>query len=88
MPEFLALDIGNVCIRIAPERALKALGFRSREEAAGLIAIELEFETGRISEDEFIRRAVRHCPSGTTGTPAAQARSFSAGDYEDTTVKH
>ena len=28
------------------------------------------------------------CPSGTTGTPAAQARSFSAGDYEDTTVKH
>ena len=28
------------------------------------------------------------CPSGTTGTPAAQAQGFSAGDYEDTTVKH
>ncbi len=76
MPEFLALDIGNVCIRIAPERALKALGFRSREEAAGLIAIELEFETGRISEDEFIRRAVRHCPSGTT--VSAMREAFSA----------
>lgn len=28
------------------------------------------------------------CPSGTTGTPAVQAQRFSAGDYEDSTVKH
>jgi len=55
---YLALDIGNVCIKIAPELCLKMLGFSSPAEAAELIQLERQFECGRIPAEEFRSRAV------------------------------
>ncbi len=55
----LALDIGNVCIRIAPELCLKMLGFDSIAAAAELIQLERQFECGRMTAKEFQARAVK-----------------------------
>jgi len=52
----IALDIGNVCIGIHPERCFGALGFRSLADIPRevLFLAGERFERGEISEAEFL----------------------------------
>lgn len=51
--KYLALDIGNVCISIDPIAAFAKMGFKGADPA--LLAVEVKFETGYITEEEFCR---------------------------------
>lgn len=55
MNKIIALDIGNVCVRLSQEKALGALGYKSLSEipADFLKATEL-MERGLLSEDEWL----------------------------------
>ncbi len=55
MPQFIALDIGNVCVRVEPEQAFARLGMPDSQsvlDAAKRLVFELE--TGKIGEKEWI----------------------------------
>ena len=53
--KYLALDIGNVCVKLHPERCFGALGFRSIGEVpVTLLEAIQHLETGRMSEEDFI----------------------------------
>lgn len=57
--KFIALDIGNVCIRIEPRRALTTLGLN--EAPPELLRATLDFESGKLGEAEFMFRASAAC---------------------------
>ena len=56
----VALDIGNVCIRVEAEECAKELGFGSIEEiekgCPEILQMALHLETGAISSGEFLRQ--------------------------------
>ena len=53
--KYLALDIGNVCVKLHPERCFGALGFRSIGEVPfPLLEAIQHLETGRLREEDFI----------------------------------
>lgn len=62
----VALDIGNVCVRLDSEACASALGFRSaaqfEDEGRQLLAIGRELETSRINVDEFAAQVQRLAP--------------------------
>lgn len=74
----IALDIGNVCLGIHPERCFGMLGFRSMEEVPRelLFLAGERFERGEISEAEFLA-GVRKV-TGTALSDAELLRSFLA----------
>ena len=49
--KYLALDIGNVCIKIDPVRCYGKLGFQ--EVPREVVPLVMALECGKISEDEF-----------------------------------
>lgn len=53
----IALDIGNVCLEIHPERCFGALGFRSAAEIPpeALFLASERFERGEVTPAEFLR---------------------------------
>ncbi|MDD3885433.1 MAG: hypothetical protein PHI35_01000 [Victivallaceae bacterium] len=58
MSKPVAIDIGNVCVKIHPERFCAELGFSSIAEVPPeLMYLEAElFECGKIDEAEFLKR--------------------------------
>ncbi len=54
----IALDIGNVCLYVHPERCLAALGYRDFSSVPPeLLRLEAEvLERGRISEPDFLKK--------------------------------
>lgn len=68
--KILALDIGQVCISIHPERCFARLGFRSAAEVPlELLRLSVdEFECGRLSDAEFLAAARK-----LTGTTLSDA---------------
>ncbi len=66
MKKVIALDIGNVCLGIHPERCFGRLGFRSMEEVPRelLYLASEEFERGAFPEEEFLRKARASTSSG------------------------
>lgn len=73
--KFLALDIGQVCLSIHPERRFAHLGFRSAAEVPPeLLRLGVEeFECGRLSDAEFLAAARR-----LTGTSLSDAELAAA----------
>ena len=73
--KFLALDIGQVCLSIHPERCFAHLGFRSAAEVPPeLLRLGVEeFECGRLSDAEFLAAARR-----LTGTSLSDAELAAA----------
>lgn len=51
--KYIALDIGNVCIKIDPLTACVKMGFKTIDPV--LLKAELKFETGYSTEEEFCR---------------------------------
>ena len=76
----IALDIGNVCLTIHPERCFGALGYRSlREIPAELLFFAGErFERGEISEAEFLAGSWTNAMMDVSDGPALDARRFAA----------
>ncbi len=76
--KILALDIGQVCISIHPERCFARLGFRSAAEVPPeLLRISCdEFECGRLSDAEFLAAARKLI--GTTLSDAELAAALAA----------
>lgn len=58
--KYLALDIGNVCLQLRPERCFGRFGYRSIAEVppAVLMAFQ-QLETGRIDEAAFLQEIRR-----------------------------
>lgn len=58
MEKIIALDIGQVCLSIHPERCFGALGYRSLDEVPQeLLYMESEqFERGMLSEADFLEK--------------------------------
>ena len=54
--KYIALDIGNVCVKINPLRAAAALGIETVPEA--MRRAMYAFETGVIGEEEFLYRSL------------------------------
>ena len=73
--KFLALDIGQVCLSIHPERCFARLGFRSAAEVPPeLLRLGVEeFECGRLSDAEFLAAA-----RNLTGTSLSDAELAAA----------
>lgn len=73
--KFLALDIGQVCLSIHPERCFARLGFRSAAEVPPeLLRLSVEeFKCGRLSDAEFLAAARR-----LTGTSLSDAELAAA----------
>lgn len=73
----VAVDIGNVCFRIEPERSLRALGFRDfaeiRRQAPQLLAWGHALETGELTLADFVARAGTLLPAPITEAQAADA---------------
>lgn len=76
--KILALDIGNVCLAIHPERFFGRLGFTDpRLISPELLALEADqFECGKISYEEFLAAAGKMIPSPLP--PAAIEAAFRA----------
>ena len=76
--KILALDIGQICISIHPERCFARLGFRSAAEVPPeLLRISCdEFECGRLSDAEFLAAARKLI--GTTLSDAELAAALAA----------
>lgn len=76
--KFLALDIGQVCLAIQPERCFARLGFRSAAEVPlELLRLSVdEFECGRLSDAEFLAAARKL--TGTTLSDAELAAALAA----------
>ena len=62
--KYLALDIGNVCVKLHPERCFGALGFRSIGEVPFplLEAIQPQGKLPGIGRDQLRRRRRGGCP--------------------------
>lgn len=62
----VALDIGNVCLRLQPDVCARFLGFpdyRAMEaRCPELLQLGYLLETGRLAQDEFLRRCHRILP--------------------------
>ncbi len=59
--KYLALDIGNVCIKINPVSAYSRMGFDSLPPE--IISVSRKFESGRLSFDEMLDFFQKH-PAG------------------------
>ena len=72
---FLALDIGNVCLAIHPERCLRRLGFSDlRRIPPEFLSLEADrFECGSITEAEFLAAARSMIPAALSEEEIAAA---------------
>lgn len=83
--KYLALDIGNVCVKIHPERLFRALGIPGPEALPRevLFMATETWERGGISEAEFLRRFRELTNSSLSETMLREAYCSIIGDPID-----